>query len=91
MIGHQGPDQGLAVDPVCLCRRRRRDVMIEAGSTTWLARPSLQNPMDPEAIQPGLLDDDDRKVLSRPPSRLLLDRRKSRQEPGAVAAPHRIF
>jgi hypothetical protein len=58
MIGHQGPDQGLAIDPVCLCtappsrchdRGRINDMALKALS--------LQNPIKPEAIQAGLLDE----------------------------------
>jgi len=43
-------------------RRRRREVRIDAASTTWLSIPSDCSTVDPEAVQTGLLDDDNREV-----------------------------
>ena len=38
--GHQRAYQGLAINPVGLRPPRRREVRIDAGSTTWLSIPS---------------------------------------------------
>jgi hypothetical protein len=53
VVCKQRTNQRFAVDPVGLARRRRRDVAIEAGSTTWLSIPSdcstrwIQKPSSP--------------------------------------------
>jgi len=46
-----------------LALRLRRDVAIDAGSTTWLSTPSLLSRREPESIESGLLDGDDRERL----------------------------
>src|SRR3954467_1759686 len=78
-------------------RRRRRDVAIEAGSTTWLSIPSLcrtrwiQDPVDPEPVQPRFLDDDDGKDLPRPDAGFLLELGQARKESADVTAAHRVL
>jgi hypothetical protein len=92
MIGHQGPHQSLTVDPIGLCPpvpsrchdRSRIDHMA-------LNALFVQNPMDPEAIQTRLLDDDDRKILSRSPPCSLLESCKPTQKTGNVPTPHCMF
>src|SRR3954470_10462732 len=69
-------------------RRRRREVAIDAGSTTWLSIPSLCSTPWPKAVQPGFLDDDQREVLARPGVRLCLELGQARQQPGSVAPAH---
>src|SRR5580704_10506724 len=72
-----------------LARRRRRDVAIDDGSTTWLSTPSLlQHPMKPEAVETRFLNDDDRKGFSGPLRRLPLELRKARKQRRDVPGSH---
>jgi len=51
----------------------------------------LQNPVDPEPVQPGFLDDDDRKDAPRPGAGFLLELGQARQKSGDVTAGHRVL
>ena len=47
--------------------------------------------MDPEPVEAGLLDHNDRKAPPRSRQCLLVESRKARQQPGDVAAAHRML
>jgi len=47
-----------------------------------------KNAMDPESIKPSLLDDDNRKTLSRSRLRLVSQLGKSSQQAGDIAGLH---
>ena len=79
-MGQQGAKQRLAVDPVGLgspppARRRNRGRIDDVALDSF----PLQQAMQPEALQPRLLNRDDRKGLARPRQSLLLQRGKPRQ------------
>src|SRR5208283_1046089 len=52
---------------------------------------ALQNAVDPEAVQSGLLDGDDGKVPPRPPSRFLLELGQPREQARDIAGPNRML
>src|SRR6266568_5732788 len=52
---------------------------------------ALQNAMDPEAVQAGLLDCDDGEVPSRPCSRFLLELSEPSEQAGDVASLNRML
>ena len=51
----------------------------------------LQHPMDPEAVQTGLLDDDNREVPARPRSRFLLELSEPSEQAGDIAGLNRML
>src|ERR1700730_7304252 len=51
----------------------------------------LQHPIDPEAIEPSFLDDDQREDLPRPCPRLLPELQKALQQPAHIAPTHRML
>jgi len=71
-VREKGANQGFAVDLVSLrapaSTRRRDRCRIDDIALYAFA---LQDPMDPEAIKPGLLYDDETKILPGPRPRLL--------------------
>jgi hypothetical protein len=78
LVREQRANQRFAIDPVGLrppaparCRDRGRidDMALDAFR--------LQHPVDPETVEPSLLDDDYRKDLPRPCPSLLLEARKA--------------
>ena len=52
---------------------------------------ALQNAVDPEAVQSGLLDGDDGKVPPRPPSRFLLELGQPHEQARHIAGPNRML
>jgi hypothetical protein len=48
----------------------------------------LQHSIDPEAVEPSFLDDDQREDLPRPCPRLLPELQKALQQPAHIAATH---
>src|SRR6266851_5796878 len=91
LVGEQRANQRFAVDLVGLrppapprCRNRGR---IDNKAFYSLI---LQHPIDPEAIEPSFLDDDQRENLPRPYPRLLPELRKALQQPAHIAATHRM-
>jgi hypothetical protein len=80
LVSEQRANQGLAVDPVGLGpatpTRGRDRGRIDNAALNPLA---LQYPMNPEAIQSRLLNDDDRKQFPSPRKCPLFERRKARQ------------
>jgi hypothetical protein len=80
------PQQRLAVDPVGLGasaapRNRDRGRVHHVALDPFL----LQRPMDPEPVEPGFLNDDDRIANSRPSRSLLANSRKTSKQAGKVA------
>jgi len=72
--------------------RRRRDVAIEAASTTWLSMPFvLQRPVNPKPVETGLLYNDDPKALTRPQSRFLPKLCEALHQSGEIAAANRML
>jgi hypothetical protein len=51
----------------------------------------LQDPVNPEPIQPRFLDDDDRKDVPRPSACFLLELGQARKKSGGVTAAHRML
>jgi hypothetical protein len=51
----------------------------------------LQDPVDPEPVQPRFLDRDDRKDVPRPSACFLLELGQARKKSGGVTAAHRCF
>ncbi len=48
----------------------------------------LQDPVDPEPVQPRFLDDDDRKDVPRPSACFLLELGQARKKTSDVTAAH---
>jgi hypothetical protein len=85
--GEQGPDQRLTVETVGLrpaSAPRRRD----RGGIDDVAFDALahQGAVDPEPVEPGFLDHDDREMASRSRLRLPPELREAIQQAGDVAA-----
>ncbi len=91
LIGQQRPDQRLAVDLVGLARRRRREVAIEAGSTTWLSIPSACSTRSIRSRQARLPGSRSRKAFPGPRLRLALELGKPRQHAGDIAGRDRML
>ncbi len=75
--------------PSVLTRRRRRDVTMEAGSTTWLSMFAFcKSPMNPEPVQASLMDHN--QTVRPPCSRLALCLQlgKPRKKGRDIAATH---
>ena len=51
----------------------------------------LQDPVDPEPVQPRFLDDDDRKDVPRPGACFLRELGQARKKAGDVTAAHRML
>jgi hypothetical protein len=51
----------------------------------------LQGAVDPEPVEPGFLNDDDRIATARPSRGLLADNRKTGQETGQVSCLDRML
>src|SRR5947207_6882650 len=73
-------------------RRRRREVRIEAASTTWLSIASnCSTRVDPEAVQTGLLHDDNREVPAGPRRSLAPELGEPTQQPRHVTRRNRML
>jgi hypothetical protein len=51
----------------------------------------LQHPVDPEAVQTGLLDDDNREISAGPCSRFLLELSEPSEQAGDIAGLNRML
>jgi len=84
--GHQGAHQGLAIDPVGLRPPTPARGQDRRGVDHVALDPfGLQHPVDPEAVQTGLLDDDNREVPAGPRRSLAPELREPTQQPRYVA------
>src|SRR4051812_12825461 len=92
LVGQQGANQSLAVDPIGLRPPTPPGGGDGSGIDDIALDPfALQDAVDPEPVQPRFLDDDDGKDLPRPGAGFLLELRQARQESGNVAAGHRML
>src|SRR5215217_802394 len=92
LVGQQSSHQRLAVNPVGLGpsptargrdRRRVDDMALNALA--------LQHTVEPKAVEPCLLNDDQWKQVTCPGARFRLQRGKERQEPGDSTAAHLVL
>jgi hypothetical protein len=51
----------------------------------------LQHAIDPEAVEAGFMNDDDRKVAARPRPSFLLKSSEARQQPSDIAPVHHLL
>src|SRR4051812_30075607 len=90
--GHQGAYQGLAIDPVGLRPPPPARGQDRGGIDHVALDPfGLQHPVDPEAVQAGLLDNNDRKVPAGPRCSFAPEFRKPMQQPRHIACRNRVF
>jgi len=92
LVGQQRADERLAVDLVGLrppppARSGNRGRIDNVAFDPF----ALQHAMDPEAVQAGLLDCDDREVSARPRSRFLLELSEPFQQAGNIAGLNRML
>ena len=85
--GEQGPDERLAIEPVGLRPAPTPRCGDRGGIDDVALDPLLlQCAVNPEPVEPGFLDHDDRETASCARLRLLPELRKARQQAGDVAA-----
>jgi hypothetical protein len=90
--GHQGTHQGLAIDPVGLCPPPPARGQDRGGVDHVALDPfGLQHPVDPEAVQTSLLDDDNREVSAGPRRSLAPELGEPTQKPRHVARQNRVL
>ena len=92
LVGQKRPQQRLTIDLVCFgpstpAWRRNRGGIDHVALNPF----SFQNPVDPEPVKAGLLNDDDRIPLPCPELRLAPELREPRQQPGYVARHDAMF
>src|SRR5271157_873308 len=75
-----------------LARRRRREIAIEAASNNMALNSfAQQDTVNPEAIQPCFLNDDNREGFSGPRARFLPELRKARQRRSDISGRHAVL
>ena len=92
LVGQKRAHQRLAVNLIGLGAASAP----RGGNRGGIDDPTLdvfgdQRTVNPETIQASLLDGDNPKVLARPRTRLLRQRRKALQQPRYIARPHRML
>src|SRR3954469_1750633 len=92
LVGQQGANQSLTVDPVRLRPPTPPGCRDRGGIDDMALDPFLlQDAVDPEPVQPRFLDDNDGKDVPRPGACFLLELGQARQERGDVTAGYRML
>src|SRR3954464_6135118 len=92
LVGQQGSHQSLTIDLVGL-RPPTPPGRGDGGGINDMALDPfrLQDPVDPEPVQPRFLDDEDGKDVPRPGACFLLELGQARKESGDVTVAHRML